>query len=117
MAQAMTACQRTKLQSLLVFCSNLLCFDKRWCCLTMQFIRLCPVIPNKYQHIVFAFFMALLMSCLMSLVISVFNVGLVPDILSIWLHAWLFAFVVAFPAVMLVAPIVRKLVAKVVKPL
>jgi hypothetical protein len=73
------------------------------------------MIHPKYQSVVFAFFMALLMSCLMSLVITVHNIGLVPNILYIWLDAWAFAFVVAFPAVMLVAPVVRKLVVKLIR--
>ncbi|WP_353572462.1 DUF2798 domain-containing protein [Candidatus Albibeggiatoa sp. nov. BB20] len=67
------------------------------------------MIDRKYRKVVFAFFMALLMSCFMSLVISVFNVGLVHDILNIWLKAWAFAFSVAFPAVLMVSPFVHKL--------
>jgi len=51
----------------------------------------------------------------MSFVISVFNVGIVDDILVIWLKSWSFAFIVAFPAVLMVAPIVRKIVAIVIK--
>lgn len=50
------------------------------------------------------------MSCIMSLVISIFNVGLVSNIVSIWLKAWSFAFVVAFPTIMVVSPLVHKLV-------
>ena len=73
------------------------------------------MIPGKYQQLVFAFFMAGLMSCLMSLVISIFNVGLVDNILQIWLHAWGFAFVVAFPAVLVVVPLVRRLVTLAIK--
>jgi len=73
------------------------------------------VIDKKYQNIVFAFFMALFMSCIMSLVISVFNVGFVSNILLIWLKAWSFAFVVAFPTVVTVAPIAKKLVGVVLK--
>ncbi|MCB1659337.1 MAG: DUF2798 domain-containing protein [Moraxellaceae bacterium] len=69
------------------------------------------MIPAKYGHYVFAFFMALLMSCIMSLVITIFNVGLVDNLLFIWLKAWAFAFCVAFPTINVVAPIVRKLVA------
>lgn len=72
------------------------------------------MIHSKYQHVLFAFFMALLMSCFMSPVISIFNVGLVDNIVRIWLQAWGFAFMVAFPAVMVVAPLVRRLVALVV---
>lgn len=73
------------------------------------------MIPAKYQRFVFAFFMALFMSGFMSLVISVFNVGLVDDIALIWLKAWSFAFVVAFPTVVFVAPMVHKLTAKVIR--
>ncbi|MDO6487637.1 DUF2798 domain-containing protein [Colwellia sp. 4_MG-2023] len=54
--------------------------------------------------------MALLMSCIMSFVISVFNVGMVSNIIDIWLNAWSFAFLVAFPAIIIVSPIVHKLV-------
>lgn len=66
------------------------------------------LIPKKYTHYVFSFFMALLMSCIMSFVITVFNVGMVEDIIILWLKAWLFAFSVAFPTVVLVSPIVKK---------
>jgi len=51
----------------------------------------------------------------MSFVISLFNVGLVDNILFIWLKAWAFAFVIAFPAVVAVSPLVRRLVALVVE--
>jgi hypothetical protein len=54
--------------------------------------------------------MALLMSCLISFVISVFNVGLVEDIMFVWLKAWGFSFVVSFPVVIVVSPLVKKLV-------
>ncbi|MFA5632325.1 MAG: DUF2798 domain-containing protein [Porticoccaceae bacterium] len=73
------------------------------------------MIDRKYQRFVFAFFMSLLMSCAMSLVISIFNVGLVHNIISIWLKAWAFAFVVAFPSIIMVAPVVQKLVELVLK--
>jgi hypothetical protein len=46
----------------------------------------------------------------MSLVISIFNVGLVENIVFIWLKSWVFAFCVAFPTVYVVAPFVHKLV-------
>ena len=68
------------------------------------------MISRKYHKVVFSFFMSLLMSGIMSFVISVFNVGLVSNIVSIWLKAWGFAFIVAFPTIILVSPIVHKLV-------
>lgn len=73
------------------------------------------MIDKRYQQLVFAFFMALLMSCIMSFVISVFNVGFVNNIVLIWLKAWAFAFIVAFPTITLVAPIVRRMVEWVIK--
>jgi len=54
--------------------------------------------------------MALLMSGIMSFVISVFNVGMVANIVTLWLQAWAFAFTVAFPTLIIVSPIVNKLV-------
>lgn len=68
------------------------------------------MIPKKYSGYAFSFFMSLLMSSIMSLVISIFNVGLIDGIVIIWLKAWAFAFTVALPAIILVTPLVRKLV-------
>lgn len=73
------------------------------------------MIPPKYQHLVFSFLMALFMSCFMSLVISIFNVGIISDIVFIWLKAWGFAFVAAFPAVLMLSPIAKKLTQLIVK--
>lgn len=69
------------------------------------------MVPVKYASYVFSFFMSLLMSGIMSFVISVFNIGLVEDIVAIWLKAWMFAFAVALPTIIAVTPLVRKLVA------
>ena len=55
------------------------------------------------------------MSCIMSLVISIFNVGLVSNIVDIWLKAWAFAFTIAFPTILVVSPLVHKLVSLVLK--
>jgi len=74
------------------------------------------LIARKYQKVLFAFLMALMMSGIMSLVISVFNLGLHANIVHIWLKAWGFAFVVAFPTIMLVAPIVQRLVNRLIEP-
>lgn len=73
------------------------------------------MIDRKYQKVVFAFFMALLMSCIMSFVITLFNVGWVSNLFALWVRAWAFAFVVAFPTISVVAPLVQRLVAAVLK--
>lgn len=72
------------------------------------------MIPQRYAGYVFAFFMSLLMSGLMSLFISLINVGAVDGIFLIWLRAWALAFVVAFPTVVAVTPLVHRLTASVV---
>lgn len=51
----------------------------------------------------------------MSFIISVFNVGFVSNIVTIWLKAWAFAFVIAFPAIFLISPLVHRLVSMVLK--
>ncbi len=68
------------------------------------------MIDRKHHQIVFSFFMTLLMSCIMSLVISIFNLGLVSNFIVIWLKAWIFAFVIAFPTIIFISPVVHKLV-------
>ncbi|HDY84665.1 hypothetical protein LCGC14_0724420 [marine sediment metagenome] len=73
------------------------------------------MINPKHKKLVFAFFMALMMSCLMSFVITIFNIGLHNGGILLWLKAWCFAFVVAFPAITLVAPIANKLTLHITK--
>jgi hypothetical protein len=73
------------------------------------------MIPKTHTTYVFSFFMALLMSSIMSSIISIANVGLVNGIVGIWLKAWGLAFLIALPTMTLITPLVRKLVALVVE--
>ena len=73
------------------------------------------IVPAKHQQILVGFLMALLMSCIMSFVISVINVGWIDGIASIWLKAWGTAFIIAFPIILLIGPVVRQLATKLVK--
>lgn len=68
------------------------------------------MISSKHQKIVFSFFMAFFMSGAMSLVISIFNIGIVTNIIVIWLNAWGISFIVAFPTIIIISPFVQKLV-------
>lgn len=68
------------------------------------------MIHPRYTPYVFSFFMALIMSCIMSIVISALNMGVSRELLIVWPKAWFLAFIVAFPTVLIVAPLVRKLV-------
>ena len=67
------------------------------------------MIHSKYKKIVFPFIMALFMSCIMSFVITLFNLGLVDELITIWLRSWLFAFIVALPTIIVISPIVHKI--------
>ncbi|MCU4674558.1 DUF2798 domain-containing protein [Catenovulum sp. 2E275] len=73
------------------------------------------MINKQHQVKVFAFVMALTMSCIMSFVITLFNLGWINGVLLIWLKAWAFAFCVAFPTILLVTPFVRKIVGFLIK--
>ena len=72
------------------------------------------MLAQKHYQIVFSFFMAFLMSGIMSLVLSFVNLGFVTDLLSVWLKAWGLSFVVAFPVIMIASPAVTYLVSKIV---
>lgn len=76
--------------------------------------RIFKLIQKQYAPQVFSFFMALLMSSIMSFIISIFNIGIVNGIFFIWLKAWALAFIIAFPTIILITPLVRKLVTSVV---
>jgi hypothetical protein len=71
------------------------------------------MVSVKYLHQVQALLLSGFMSFIMSGAISLINVGLVTNFLSIWLHAWLVAYAIAFPSVLLVFPIARKLAIKI----
>lgn len=69
-------------------------------------IKLAP----RHAPTLLAFFTSLFMSGLMSMVITVLNIGLPPDFLARWLHAFVLAFSIAFPAILLVLPMAKRLV-------
>lgn len=67
------------------------------------------MIHSKYKKIVFPVIMAFFMSCIMSFVITLFNLGFVDELITIWLRSWLFAFIVALPTIIVISPIVHKI--------
>ncbi|GAK42750.1 DUF2798 domain-containing protein [Paenibacillus urinalis] len=52
---------------------------------------------KKYETIIFTFFMAFGMSCLMSFVMMSINYGFHDSFLMIWMRSWGIAFLLAFP--------------------
>ena len=73
-------------------------------------------IPYKFTPVVFAFLMSMLMAFIMSALLTLVNLGPVPDFLAKWMGAFPIAWICAFPTVLVVSPIVRRLVAHFVEP-
>ena len=65
--------------------------------------------PQKKFHLVFSFIMGAMMISLMTLVITLVNVGLVEDFVLRWLRAFLIAYVVGVPVIFFLAPMARKI--------
>ena len=65
---------------------------------------------KKYFNVVFATFMVLFMSFIMSGIITYVNVGLVSNFINKWiLSAFPSAFIINLPIALFVVPVVRKL--------
>ena len=67
-------------------------------------------IDQRHASTLLAFITSLLMSCLMSLVVTLRHVGFVAEVWGLWMEAFPLAFVVAFPTVLVVLPIARRMV-------
>lgn len=72
-------------------------------------------LPPSRFHLVFSMVMGAMMISLMTCVITLVNVGWVPDFLGRWLRAFLVAYVVGVPVIYLLAPLARKLTARLVE--
>ena len=65
--------------------------------------------PQKKFHFVFSVIMGAMMISLMTLIITLVNVGLVEDFIGRWLRAFLIAYVVGVPVIFFLAPMARKI--------
>jgi hypothetical protein len=75
------------------------------------------MVAQKHQNLLFAFFMALLMSGIMSLVLSLsVHQGSIQNLMWHWLTDRHLSFWVAMPTTLLVTPAVKRLTALLVKP-
>jgi predicted membrane channel-forming protein YqfA (hemolysin III family) len=69
-------------------------------------------LPKTRFHLVFSLLMGAMMISLMTFVITLVNVGIVPDFFGRWLRAFLIAYVVGVPVIYFLAPAARKLTAR-----
>jgi hypothetical protein len=68
-----------------------------------------PKLPARFASIVMPFLLSILMTCVVSMISTVRNVGLGDHLVQRWLSAWGISWLIAFPTLLLVLPLVRKL--------
>jgi hypothetical protein len=73
------------------------------------------MIDKKYERVLFSLFMSAFMSGFMSLVVTFINMGLVENLIYMWLDAYWRAFLIAFPTIFVVVPQVRRVVGLLIK--
>ncbi|NCN72234.1 MAG: DUF2798 domain-containing protein [Betaproteobacteria bacterium] len=71
--------------------------------------------PQKKFHLVFSFVMGAMMILLMTLVITLVNVGMTPDFVQRWMKAFGVAYVVGVPVIFFLAPVARKLTGRILE--
>ena len=71
--------------------------------------------PQKKFHLVFSFVMGAMMILLMTLVITLVNVGMTPDFFQRWMKAFGVAYVVGVPVIFFLAPVARKLTGRILE--
>ena len=69
--------------------------------------------PQKKFHLVFSLIMGAMMIFLMTLLITLVNVGLTEHFFRLWMKAYGIAYVVGVPVIFFLAPVARKLTGRV----
>ncbi|WP_114966730.1 DUF2798 domain-containing protein [Alkalilacustris brevis] len=72
------------------------------------------MIPKRFEHVVFGFFLTFMMTFLIAGIVNFMALGIVPGFFTIWFWSWMSSWAVAFPSVLFVAPLTRRIVAKLV---
>ena len=67
------------------------------------------MIPARFAHLTFSFFLSGMMSFIITGVATLRAIGLSADFVHLWLTAWSVSWLIAFPAVTVVAPAARAL--------
>lgn len=71
-------------------------------------------LPSRHFHLIFSLLMGTTMVSLVTLVVTLVNVGPVPDFLARWGRAFAIAWWVAIPALYFLGPRVRRLTGRLV---
>lgn len=73
------------------------------------------MIPARFAPILFGFILSGLMSCIVTCIATVKEIGLGPETAASWMGAWSVSWPVAFMVVLFAAPLTRRLVALLVR--
>ncbi|MBE1295720.1 MAG: DUF2798 domain-containing protein [Rhodobacteraceae bacterium] len=73
------------------------------------------MLPAHFAPVLFGFLLSGIMSCIVTFVATLKNIGFTAQTVDAWLSAWLFGWPVAFCVVLVVAPLVRGFVNRLVK--
>ncbi|WP_052214345.1 DUF2798 domain-containing protein [Belnapia sp. F-4-1] len=68
------------------------------------------MIPARYGVLLFPLVMTFFMAGVVSALLTLVNLGLRPDFLLLWLANWVLAWCFAFPAALLAIPVARRIV-------
>lgn len=68
------------------------------------------MIPARYAPLLFPLVMTFFMAGVVSLLLTVVNLGVPPDFLRLWLRNWALAWSFAFPAAVMAIPVARRIV-------
>lgn len=69
-------------------------------------------VRKKYYNVLFSFIMAVIMTSVMSLIITIASLGFVENLHIIWMNNWLTAFFIAYPLLLVIVPNVKRLMEK-----
>ncbi len=67
-------------------------------------------LPPSAATFVMPLILSILMTCIVSAVSTLRNIGLVEGVAGHWLQAWGLSWLIAFPTLLLVLPLVRRIV-------
>ena len=67
------------------------------------------MIPARFAHLTFSFFLSGMMSLIITGVATLRAVGISPAVPHLWITAWPVSWAIAFPAVTVIAPIARRI--------
>jgi hypothetical protein len=64
-------------------------------------------LPARHEGWVMPLFLSAFMTCVVSLISTVFSIGVSDDLVQVWLSAWGLSWIVVFPLLLIVLPLAK----------